>query len=409
MGWIDCFRNYENNMYSRVCITKTGINNLCDIIAEPSVFESILYGDVTEWLSSLVYIPLKISKFYKQPFTKSLVIGKYNSSANLGKPIKGDYAPDFSSLGVSEALDVGEVKIYSHFFSYLDYEPYTTIEAFLPYYGYLDLPTAQVIGKTISFKLGLDYSTGQAIYYVVDKDDDNRIITKVVFQLGFLNPISSTGVADMQRNIALSAIHGLATVASSGTSLAVGLGTQTTTTVVGAQQKVTHHGAHQSVYNATVKRKNPATNRMGIYQKTHSTTDYGAYDTVQDIGARTSTRTYDHTNQIKQRIVSGCFETAGDVLTSLHFKPSSDNANNPMVDRYSSKSIYIVITRPKVVPIDADYLRLYGKPAGDTYYLGTLKGYTEISNIHLEGEGFAQATEQEIATLYDTLAQGFIL
>ena len=50
-----------------------------------------------------------------------------------------------------------------------------------------------------------------------------------------------------------------------------------------------------------------------------------------------------------------------------------------------------------------------GRPLGEIRKLSNISGYTEISKVHIEGDLFSQATEEEINMLYNEIFSGIIL
>lgn len=59
-------------------------------------------------------------------------------------------------------IDCGKYKIPETFGCYLDYEPYTTIQLYIPYIGTIELQPSLYVGKTVSVKLIIDWITGAA-------------------------------------------------------------------------------------------------------------------------------------------------------------------------------------------------------------------------------------------------------
>ena len=93
----------------------------------------------------------------------------------------------------------------------------------------------------------------------------------------------------------------------------------------------------------------------------------------------------------------------------MHIGGSSDTVNNPNLLSNGCESVKVIIYRPKMQDVDADYNHLYGKPLGEVRTLSELSGYTEIGEVHIDGEDFASATETEMAMLQEALLNGVIL
>lgn len=63
-------------------------------------------------------------------------------------------------------VNCGDITIKKFWGSCFDYEPYTKIQIWLPYIGYRDLPTDEVMGMTINVKYRCDCLTGDCVAFV---------------------------------------------------------------------------------------------------------------------------------------------------------------------------------------------------------------------------------------------------
>lgn len=59
-----------------------------------------------------------------------------------------------------QVFDCGSVNITKYFNAYLDYAPYTKIMLYLPFIGYVNLDTDQIMDKTINLRYLIDFLTG---------------------------------------------------------------------------------------------------------------------------------------------------------------------------------------------------------------------------------------------------------
>lgn len=346
---------------------------------------TVIFGDMIKWCHSFMFFPFDV-------YTGDTPVGDLYVGADRAKKSDNNYVQG-RQLAVKHlcGYTLGEYHYKPYYNDFRDYEPYTVCNIYLPYYGYITLPIKEIINKYIQFRLNVDFRTGQGLYiigvtnssvpstnspYRVNNagtqqtlDDSNtRIIGKYVCQLGVQIPMTSTGLADAARNLILGASKAVVSAATKTFS--------PSSTI----------GSTSDKYTSTVR--NPETGRQ-ITAKTFS---------------KESTRevTYNHSSE-------DAFTSSIDLLNNLHLHSSTDNANNPNVDFNGARSIKIVIKRAKVLPITAEYKRLYGVPLGTTQTLGDLSGYTEISRIHLEGTGFNSALDEEKMMLIKQLESGVIL
>lgn len=71
---------------------------------------------------------------------------------------------------VNSLIDLGECVFFTKFKNFLDYEPYTTAQLYIPYIGVVPVSTAEFMGHKISVKMIVDYTTGAGTA-IVFKDD----------------------------------------------------------------------------------------------------------------------------------------------------------------------------------------------------------------------------------------------
>ena len=80
----------------------------------------------------------------------------------------------------NEVIDMGSYKFEEYFGSFLDYSPYTKINMFLPYCGFIQLQAENVMGKTVSLKYSISFVDGTCLAQV---SADNVPIVSKEFQL----------------------------------------------------------------------------------------------------------------------------------------------------------------------------------------------------------------------------------
>ena len=118
---------------------------------------------------------------------------------------------------LNSVIDIGSVKLWRHFNNFFDYEPYSTAFIYVPYCGTIQLSLNDVMGKTVSVKLLIDYISG--------------VCTAVVFADG-IPVIYKNGCISQQ--IAITGTD-TATMASNAISSSIGLLTNTTNLIAGGK------------------------------------------------------------------------------------------------------------------------------------------------------------------------------
>lgn len=363
------------SMNTRVGMTFSGANSLLNLAVNPPLTH-VIFGDYTKWCSSLMFFPINVTQ-----------------NSTMGKLTVGGATTDVDCCNMNVYHDfgytLGQFKHNPYYADFRDYEPYTQIQIYLPFYGYIDVPIADIFDEYIQFRLKVDFATGQAVYIVgvnhesvdspnapfwIGTDDTyTRIIGTYSFNLGVNIPLGQTGMADTIRNMSMSVIKG-ATMMGTHIALANSGGTGGT-----------------SVQKTVRTARNPSTGR----QITKAT--------------KTTTTEYDNRPYHKGRAITSAFETASTALENMSLNPSIDRPNNAFISDMSPRCIYIVTKRAIMNEADSGYNSLYGKPLGSVRALNTVNGYTEVTNIHFEGTGFSNATKSEIAMIEEAFSDGVIL
>lgn len=234
----------------------------------------------------------------------------------------------------SPPLDLGTITVPTKYNSFLDYAPYTKVEIYLPYIGFVQLDTNVVMGKEISIQYVVDYFSGKCTAFIIVGDN---VIMECDGTIGVDIQVGGGQGAEIARNM-----------------LKLGIGA-----VAGAVSL----GAGAITAGATAK------------------TAGSASSIASTVGAGTAFLGTTAVNAIQ----------AGQVHVS------KGGATQPAINFYAPQQCYLVITRPNVVE-PAGYAMYFGKPCAHQYLLSVLDGFTVVEDIHLEGLSSAtvdEATEIE--------------
>lgn len=131
-----------------------------------SILELSRYMWSTNFFDNIVKItsnPIDIIMgLYMYPFTVPATNQKYIRAGNVITNIKM-FVPNSQIF----EIDCGSVDIPNFYGAYLDYEPFTKCDLFLPYCGTFPLSMDDIAGKTINVKYRIDLLTGVCGAYVV--------------------------------------------------------------------------------------------------------------------------------------------------------------------------------------------------------------------------------------------------
>ena len=163
-----------------------------------------LYNNLSEAVLGVKYFPCSSSWLYdveagQPPF---ITIGRYNTNFQATQ-IKSN----------AKLTKIGSYAIYERYKNFLDYTA-TRIELFLPYMGWVELPTQKVMGTKIIVYFGCDMATTQGMYVI---KSDGMIVFQSTFNFGITIPITlSSSVEEVK-----SAVNTGVSLASSALSVAM--------------------------------------------------------------------------------------------------------------------------------------------------------------------------------------------
>ena len=135
----------------------TNIRSLADYLwnADETVFNEIIKGlslmcvNPIDGLIDLRLYPFDVVSKTSGGASKNIVVGRTDTKVN------GIEINDYNAV-----LDLGSCSFFPYFGNFLDYEPYTTGQLYIPYVGIVPISTAVFMGQTISCKMVVDITTG---------------------------------------------------------------------------------------------------------------------------------------------------------------------------------------------------------------------------------------------------------
>ena len=136
---------------------------------------------------SLIRYPFNIP-YQLQPLQSYVKLGKTTGSA------KG-----WTTVYISNQINFQGINIFPRFGNcFLDYEPYTTYELYVPFCGTTKIRAADILGHTLNVTMLIDLITGSCTAYV---KADHLVIETLQGSCGVQQQISGTDTATMNANI----------------------------------------------------------------------------------------------------------------------------------------------------------------------------------------------------------------
>lgn len=386
MSWLN---EYNEVVYTRgaTSYNRNVLFTYEDIQKLLSKFDTIFDGLVnfTDQVSSLVLYPFPV---------------KHSVSPNV------DYEHIYPCLSVN-GIKYGDVRAYNvagpvyvnmgqfyispTFNNFADYNGYTSMSVFLPMLGIVDVDINEVINKYLQVRLQIDYYTGKGMYILGVSnnsiqtpnafnhspalDTSMRILSTFETDIGIEIPLGTSNIGDIKRNLALTTLKVGASLAFPPATAPLVTSTIATTT-----------------YNVTGRSKSKGSRLKQIK---------GGSETTETVSTRSGGNSrYD---------ISDAFVESISALNNVSLKGTSDRINDSGLTSHMSGKVKVIFKRPKLIPTTQATRHIYGVPLGEVRQLDLVHGYTEVSRIHIEGEGFNTATAKEMDEIANSFISGVIL
>lgn len=357
-----------------------------------------LFKDPNSWINSVTFYPIDLFKIRRE-----------GEEINSKKFRAGNY--DFNNevkcnnirYGV-DTFFMGQIQVLPTFNNFMDFSGYRKIKLYLPYYGFVEVEPNEVNNRWIQVFLKIDFQTGYACYIttisndainVVDKElgitfiddyDTPELTSKILrllgtyeFQLGVNIGLGKSNSSEIKRNIVMGAIGTVANLVTYGL-------TRPATTI--------------RTYTQGTRTITEQSRGSGVGQRLRTN-----YTRQEELNMPSSMTIYNNPNK-KIEMAHECFQGGLSALGNLTLTGSSQVADS-FLSTFSSNNVHIVYYTPKV--IDTNYAHYFGLPLGEERALSDLRGFTTISMIHLEGNGFITVTEEEKGMIMEALSEGVIL
>ena len=360
---------YNSQLYSNNYYMLRGLDDyqrFIDILWAQSDMWSTLNMTIPDNRSALIttsfYFPFKIGNYNKLGVEVDKIrFGYTYSETQTGaKFIYID--PSHTSFNIFYTFTFSKDEIRQYLTtSFLDYDTINEYKLYLPFIGIVNIDGKLIydLAHTLYIRYNADISTG-AVNCNICLDDINNRLYQYTVNCTNVSPYSGT-------NNTYIANKGWGTVGSI-LSAAVGF-TVPTTITSGGKTKTTA--------------RNPATGR----QITTGT---------EEQQYKTSKR---HETSSTYELVNGFVD-----LATSQIPTSISGSSSPDVSFDSLLCPYIIIKKPKAIYYTR-YDKLNGRPLNESRVLKNIKGYTEISSIHLN----IPCLSDELEEIEDLLHSGVIL
>lgn len=165
----------------------SGITQDADILP----FLQGLYGNITEAVLGVTFLPINLDIPKSQ---KGVKVGRLETSFSWSA---------IADNVVSKTLGSISIKPQSGKKTFFDYAPYTELKLYLPYLGIVNLDTNSYMDTTLTVKLIVDVTSGNATYALLS---DGTLYDTYTLQLGVSIPFTLSNGSQIQASMIQNAI-----------------------------------------------------------------------------------------------------------------------------------------------------------------------------------------------------------
>ena len=338
-----------------------------------------LIADPIQLIYGLNIIPLSLYDAGLIGGTESVVVGMINTG------IKMDYLTSQWA-----ELDCGTIDIEETWGAYLDYDPYTKLDIYLPYIGYKPLRVDDFMPGAIHVKYKIDLLTGACCAQIssTKSDEHGDTLDSIVYQFtgncASQIPVTATQYADAVRSaISLAAAIGTAALlagAGAPTAGAAGAAIMPGVDPVGLLNPPGMVPVDSELFGT-----------MSQYNFMSAASDTGsvlksAGGTLKNVGM----------------IHAGA--SAAENVMGIKPSVQRSGAIGGAAGMLGTQTPYLIFTRPRQA-VPENQSTYTGYPSFMTKQLSELSGFTQIQSIHLEG---IPCTANELAEIDALLKSGVI-
>lgn len=266
---------------------------------------------------------------------------------------------------INALIDIGELD-----FRFIDirfelFEPYSKLDIYLPYIGFVSVPPSQVIGYKIKVKYGIDFDNGNCSAFIYRQREVDGSLLDDLFMvqdghIGVQIPLGRTDQNQLLDNIFSTGIQVAAGIVSGGISAMANVAVGEVLESAGAEYTVS------AMRHETTSKFQNYQNAVGVASNFAS-------------------------NVVSHRLSTTKGQYSGRFTSSL---PLTANL------------LYAIFETTNVYE-PTDYARTKGKPLMESRVFGDLTGFTVVESVHLEN--FGNATSDELSEIESILLSGIIL
>lgn len=215
-----------------------------------------------------------------------------------------------------KTVDCGSINVSEYWGAYLDFDPFTKIEIFLPFIGFRPLKSDDVMGKTVHVLYYIDLLSGSCVAFVECGGD---LLYTFPGSMGYQIPITSSNWSNFLSSTVSMAGSAISTVATGGATAPLTVPTMATSAVNMFKQNVDRSGtvagnagflSQNCVYMTVTRPKQALPKDQNTYTgypslMTVKLSDLSGYTVVRDIHLEGVTATDNEIAEIESLLKEG--------------------------------------------------------------------------------------------------------
>ena len=181
--------NKFNNTYALTEKNVTDLNNWLTLPELSDLWDGLFKQEPFENITSLVMYPFNIYDICGSGIYSNIYIANQDT---------GIVADSMGKILWNCLVPICNERIYPIYNNFLDFYPYTKIEIYLPYMGFLTLPTNEFMNKVLTVQYMINFTNGTCEIFI-SSDGVLKIITEGI--IGQQIPIGSTNYRSIANNV----------------------------------------------------------------------------------------------------------------------------------------------------------------------------------------------------------------
>lgn len=380
-----CSPNLLKALFDRIWTNDWGMNFLNDVL-------NGIFGDASQSIISIVQFPFQIANQGTltglSTVTENFYWGRWNSGISTSRLASETIKIDWGELSYSNQPNSPTGRWFGNF---MDYAPYTKVDLYLPWCtGFVNLDVNEFYPGSIKIETYVDLVSGSCVHNVWGKQADEAFYHVIGCYSGQCGRALAWNSDDWAAKV------GKVTMASAGLvagAVVGGAAALAGTAVASTGASVAYKGAISTTGLEAIQASHPGVDIASgpLYNKAMAKVLRGQEQMLAG-------------NSMKQTGAEIFKSKAGDALQGINAatnQPVNVSRSGSFTDGNAGiqpQYPYLVFSRPKL-NIPDNYPHYFGLPSNIYSQIGTLSGYTEISECHWSSLGCTFEEQAEIDRL----------